>query len=139
MSTLEVAEDRRVALPRRDRLLVDPELARHDIRTPGQATGHRTGLNRVGFVPGDPQDLGSAREAGLEQDVDREPLEQRGEPAAWFGPGNAYLAHAVLGTAHPRYPRMEVRPEPAAVQVTPGAFGVVVMQIAPTSAWSPAT
>ncbi len=53
-------------------------------------------------------------------------LEQQREPAARSRPCDADLAHPVLGAAHPRNPRDEVRLRLEEVQMAPRALGAVV-------------
>jgi len=48
----------------RDGFLVDAHLPGHRMRPPRQAAGHRAGLEVVGLVPADAEQLGAAGDAG---------------------------------------------------------------------------
>ena len=112
------------------RLLVDAEGARHLVRPTSEATRDRTLHQVLRLVPRQPENLRGTGDVGLEQHVDGETLEQRGEPRAWLRPRHLDLSHAVLAAVHPRDPCVQVRQELAAVEVAPDPLLVVVVQAA---------
>lgn len=98
------------------------------MRSPRQTARHGALHEVVCFVPAQPEDLRGTADAGLQQHVDREPLEPRREPRRRIRPRHPDLPHAMVVAADPRDAGVEVGLERAAVQVAPRPFLIVIVQ-----------
>lgn len=128
VATVEIAHHGRVALSFCQRLLVDSKMPRHLVRSTRHSTRHRALHDVVCFVPCDAEHRRRTGDAGLEQHVDRETLEQRREPRLRLRPRHSHLTHTVLAAVHARDACVQMGLKPATVEVPPGSLLIVVVQ-----------
>ena len=84
----------------------------------------------MNLVPAQRQQLGDALLAGFLQPRDRESFKQRGEAAGSLGPGQSHDARPVLGAVAARRPGVQDRAVLTGVEVTPAAFGLMIVECA---------
>ena len=89
---------------------------------------HGARLDVVRLVPAQPQQTRRVLQVHVQHHVDRQTLEQHREPRLGLGPRHASLPHAVLVATYARNACTQEGLELAAIEVTPHALLVVVVQ-----------
>ncbi len=110
-----------------DDLVVGADASGYRQRLGRQSPGDRAVHQMPLLLPAQPQQPGRAEHVALLEHVDRQPLEQHGEPGMRLGPRQLDLAHPVLRASHPRRTGVQERQERARVQMPPRPLlGVVI-------------
>ena len=118
--SLQVADDRVIAMALAKGLFVDPHVAHRPRLFAGPAARDRAIHDAPGFIPTDARDPAGARHrAALEDQIDDEALHQLREPAAGFRPRHADLPHPVRRTLDARHPGVEERLVLTRIEVSP--------------------
>ena len=116
----KIADQRHVPVSLGNGLFIHPDRAQGSLFLWGQAAPfHRPFMDPPRLVPADPEKSCLTGNVTRFQSVDRQALEQLGEPSPGFGPGNRYLPDSVCRTGDPGNPGMEIGEELAAVQMPP--------------------
>ena len=123
---LQIGHDRQIPMPLGDGLLVDPEPGDHLVAPPRQAPLDRAPLDPPALVPTDAEQPDRARDRALAQQINGQPLEQRGELRARLGPRHPELLDPVRGALDPRHVGLDPGRELHRVQMAPAAGLAVI-------------
>ena len=118
-SLQEVTDQRHVLVSLGNGFFVHPDLAQGLLLFSSQSPFHRSFLNPPRLIPADPEKSRRTGHIARFQHIDRQTLEQLGEPSPGFGPGNRNLPDSVGRTGDPGNPGMEIAEELATVQMSP--------------------
>ena len=127
---VEIVDDGEIAMALAEALLVDAQVGNRLCRATFEPTLHGAFQDAVNLVPAQRQQLGDALLAGFLQPRDRESFKQRGEAAGSLGPGQSHDARPVLGAVAARRPGVQDRAVLTGVEVTPAAFGLMIVECA---------